>query len=233
MVTEPERQLHDDCGGVLCLDFVNTLDRVAGRPWVETLEDYGDLCLWSAQAGSLPREQVRALERAGRRRPDEAAAVLERGRELREATYRIFAALIEGEAAAPADLDTLNAELASALAHVRVETTAEGFAWGWGHDPDSLGSPGTPGTPEALEAPLWPIARSAAELLTSEDRQRVKECASDTCLWLYLDRTKNRARRWCAMKTCGNRAKVREHRRRKRAGGSGRAKAEERRDSPR
>jgi predicted RNA-binding Zn ribbon-like protein len=56
--------------------------------------------------------------------------------------------------------------------------------------------------------------RAAAELLTSPERALVKRCASDTCLWLFLDRTKNHARRWCDMKVCGNRAKVRRHRKR-------------------
>ena len=65
---------------------------------------------------------------------------------------------------------------------------------------------------------MWPIARSAAELLVSSDRALVKEGASDDCLWLFLDGTKNHKRRWCEMKTCGNRAKVRKHRRRSAAG---------------
>ena len=70
---------------------------------------------------------------------------------------------------------------------------------------------------KALDSALWPIADSAAKLLTSPDRKRIKECASNNCLWLFLDTTKNHKRRWCDMKSCGNRAKVREHRRRKRA----------------
>ena len=60
------------------------------------------------------------------------------------------------------------------------------------------------------------MARSLGDLLASPDRTRVKQCDGERCLWLYLDRTKNRGRRWCEMKTCGNRAKVRAHRRRNR-----------------
>lgn len=62
---------------------------------------------------------------------------------------------------------------------------------------------------------LWPVARSAAELLTSPDAQRVRECALRSCSWLFVDRSRNRRRRWCDMKTCGNRAKARRHYRRK------------------
>ena len=53
---------------------------------------------------------------------------------------------------------------------------------------------------------------SAAELLVSPQRNHVKRCASATCLWLFLDETRNHQRRWCDMKVCGNRAKVRAHR---------------------
>jgi predicted RNA-binding Zn ribbon-like protein len=62
---------------------------------------------------------------------------------------------------------------------------------------------------DRLEQLIWPVALSAAELLTSEDRPRVKECAADDCNWLFLDMSRNRSRRWCDMKVCGNRAKAR------------------------
>ena len=64
----------------------------------------------------------------------------------------------------------------------------------------------------SLERPLWPIVRSAAELLTSGELARVHKCASDRCGWLFVDRSKNHSRRWCDMKECGNVAKVRRYR---------------------
>ena len=70
---------------------------------------------------------------------------------------------------------------------------------------------------DALERPLWPIALNAVELATSSGVTRVKECASDNCNWLFLDVSKNRSRRWCDMKDCGNRAKARRHRARSRS----------------
>src|SRR5690606_34555848 len=78
------------------------------------------------------------------------------------------------------------------------------------------------GWPEsnALDQVLWPVAVSAAELLTSADRERVKECAADTCNWLFLDMSRNRSRRWCDMKECGNRAKARRFYKRQRAADS-------------
>jgi predicted RNA-binding Zn ribbon-like protein len=41
---------------------------------------------------------------------------------------------------------------------------------------------------------------------------RLAQCNGDTCGWLFLDLTKNLSRRWCDMKGCGNRAKVRRYR---------------------
>ena len=193
--------VYDPSGGVPCLDFVNSVDRMTHRPWVERLKDYRDLLAWSEAAGTLP-EGGQRLARAARIRTADAAAALERARELREALYRIFSALVEGGSPAKGDLARMNGELARALSQSRIEPRDGGFAWSWDTE-----------TPE-LDLPLWPIVRSAAELLISSERELVKRCASDTCLWLFLDRTKNHARRWCDMKVCGNRAKVRAHRRR-------------------
>jgi len=59
---------------------------------------------------------------------------------------------------------------------------------------------------------LWPILRSGADLLASEDRERVGQCADDRgCGWLFFDASRNRSRRWCNMEDCGNRAKAKRH----------------------
>jgi predicted RNA-binding Zn ribbon-like protein len=62
-----------------------------------------------------------------------------------------------------------------------------------------------------LDSVLWAVARSAAELLLSDELQHLRICAADNCAWLFLDRTKNQRRRWCDMKVCGNRVKARRH----------------------
>lgn len=196
------QHVHNPCGGDLSLDFANSIGRSPGVVENERLVDYAALTRWSVQAGSLSERRARVLDREARERTGAARKVLARALALREACFAIFYADVLGQQSPRAALETLNTELARALAQLRVASTADGFGWAWSE------------SEPALDAPLWPIARAAANLLVSPERERVKACANDACLWIFLDRTRNHGRRWCEMKGCGNRAKVREHRRR-------------------
>ncbi len=183
----------DLSGGDISLDFVNTASRRDSGSLREKLHAYDDLVTWAERVGVITEAQGRRLRTAGHRSPEEADQVLRRARDLREAVFRIFARPgTEG-----GDLDLLADEAARAAAERRLAATADGYAYTW---PES----------DRLEQPLWPVALAAAELLTSaEERSRVKECAADNCNWLFLDMSRNRSRRWCDMKVCGNRAKAR------------------------
>jgi predicted RNA-binding Zn ribbon-like protein len=78
-----------------------------------------------------------------------------------------------------------------------------GYRWGW--------------TGRNLDAPIWPITRSAADLLTSDtDRRLIRQCTASDCEWLFMDSTRNRSRQWCSMQSCGNREKARRHYQRQR-----------------
>jgi predicted RNA-binding Zn ribbon-like protein len=187
-------------GGKLSLDFVNTFDgsRDTGNGR-EKLTSYADLVSWSRQAGVITDGEAKGLLREAARRPREAAEVLEQAIALRESIYRIFRAVIRGRSPDKADLAALNAALSRALAQSQVVRQGEGFVWDWSRDDD------------AMDRLLWPVVRSAAELLTSEELTRARECGGDECTWLFMDTSKNRSRRWCDMKGCGNRAKSRRH----------------------
>ena len=56
------------------------------------------------------------------------------------------------------------------------------------------------------------VAGSLAHYLSDHDADRLRVCADDTCGWLFVDRSPAGRRRWCDMRTCGNRAKVARHR---------------------
>lgn len=189
-------------GGALCLDFANTLgDRPHGEK--EHLRGYADLLAWGRQAGALPAAELSELEGRALDRPRAAARALGRAMALREAVYRTFSALAAGGEPAAADLAALNRALRLALSRLRVAVAGQGFTWAWAQGG------------ERLDAVLWPVVRSAADLVTSAEAERVRECASDRCSWLFLDRSPTRRRKWCDMKTCGNRAKARRHYRRR------------------
>ena len=198
--------IFDFTGGHPALDFANTVDDRPGERPKDHLGRYADLLAWGRQAGVLTDEQARRLAREAERRPAAAAAVLRRAVDLREAIYRIFLAVGGGGEPAPADLTTLNGALADALARARVVPAGvgEGFAWGWADD-------------DALERVLWPVARSAADLLVSDQVPHVRVCSAHDCHWLFMDWSRNQSRRWCNMQSCGNRAKARRFQQRKRA----------------
>jgi predicted RNA-binding Zn ribbon-like protein len=69
-------------------------------------------------------------------------------------------------------------------------------------------------SPESL---LFPVGESIAQVLANEDFTHIKPCEGHNCTLMFVDRTRARARRWCSMGVCGNRAKVSAHRRRKKA----------------
>ena len=79
---------------------------------------------------------------------------------------------------------------------------------------DSLGERAAADSPRRA---LGTVALDAAELLgISEQRARVRICASDTCSARFYDRSPAGRRRWCSMTTCGNEAKARRFRERTR-----------------
>ncbi len=196
-------------GGVPCLDFVNTLAwRLTDRP-VEYLGSYEDLLAWGRQAGLLAPEETEVLSGWAATDPEQARGTLSRAVALREAIHRVLSAAIADERQDESALSALNRELSIALSHLRVMTADSAYAWGWDRSGDHGGI--------RLDSPLWPVAQSAAELLTSSNLGRVKVCDGEGCGWIFLDESRNGSRRWCDSRDCGNRERVRRHLARKRA----------------
>jgi predicted RNA-binding Zn ribbon-like protein len=203
------REGYELIGGRPCLDFANTVGGDALHDPREFLDSYEDLIHFAKMAGLVPPERARALVARAKREPEQAALALEDARQLRGAIFRVFFALSHERKPAPDDLARLNDTLARALAHRRLVQRGGSFELGW----DDEGDP--------LDRPLWPIVVSAAELLADEDRPPVRVCCSSAerrCTWLFADSSRNRSRRWCSMRDCGNRAKARRHYQRGRKG---------------
>ena len=183
-------------GDLLCLDFVNTLDdRPSGEP-KELLAHYVDLARFAEDTGILAPHQVDRLIEQSAQIPDEAQRALRDAIELRESLYAVLAAVMKKQAAPALALAKLNGFVQDAAQHARLTESGARVEW-------RLDDPGS-----SLDSPLWAIARSAADLLASEQMALVRACSSKTCQWLFLDTSKNHRRRWCDMKLCGNRAKA-------------------------
>ncbi len=198
-------------GGRVCLDFINTVSgRVAHpvpgpRDYLDVVErerlvEFGDLTRWGRAARLLSAGESSALERAARKAPARATQAVTRARSFREALYRVFKAAVEKWTPTSTDLEVLNRVVSRGRSHERLASQAGGLGWVW--VADGL----------ALDRVLWPVARSAAELLTSTELADVSQCDGEDCHWLFLDTSRNRSRRWCDMAECGNRAKVRRFR---------------------
>lgn len=207
-------------GGNPSLDFANTVGGRDGNSvkrgsrdyrdaiLSDKLDGYADLVAWSSGAGLLTDKEARQMLRLAENDPKAAQAVFQRGLNLRHAIYRLFKSAAEAWQPDAADLEKLNEELRIATGHEKLVGTRGGFNWGW----IDRG--------EALDCMLWQLAQSAAELLTSGDLSRVRQCGGEKCGWLFLDTSRNRSRQWCDMKDCGNLAKVRRFRRRQRMANS-------------
>ncbi len=59
------------------------------------------------------------------------------------------------------------------------------------------------------------LAMGLAELVVSGESERVRSCASPTCRDVFVDLSRNRSRRYCDSRTCGNRLHVAAYRARR------------------
>jgi len=190
-------------GGRLCLDFVNTLEARLGPPGsvVDHLPTFDAVVDWVADARALSGDAVRRLKEEAARDPGRAAGAHRRVLDLREALHRVLAAAVRSRAVGEADLALVNALLRDATAHhVLLPGEFGGVVDGWlpGRDLDDV---------------VWPVVIDAWDLLTEPPLRRVKQCpgGEGSCGRLFLDTSRGGTRRWCDMRTCGNRAKVRAH----------------------
>jgi len=186
-------------GGWLCLDFVNTVDWHNSEHPHEWLTKYSDLVSWSRNASTLTENEALDLLRRAELHPIDAKTVLERAIILREALYRIFTAIVNHQLSNPSDIAILNAEFANATTQTRLLQTADSHYWSYAFKDNTL------------DRMLWSAAHSAADLLTSDKLDRIRRCSEEKCGWLFLDMSRNRSRKWCDMKDCGNRTKARRH----------------------
>jgi predicted RNA-binding Zn ribbon-like protein len=200
---------HDLLGGRLALDFANTVEPRTGPGQRDYLPDYRALADWSAHSRAVSAAEAADLRSAAAADPERAAAVWREAIAMREAVYRLVLAVTEKRAPSSADLAVVSKAFRRAQQHAMLAVVAGKVRWSWDSALD-------------LERPLWDVASSAVDVLTTDDVSRLGVCShgADGCGWVFLDTTKNRSRRWCGMADCGARAKARrltERRRRARS----------------
>ena len=85
-------------GGRLCLDYINTVEPRTGPVSREWLTGYPDLVEWARLGGLLDEAAAGALLRAAAARPAAARSAFQAAIDLREALFRLFAAIADNTA---------------------------------------------------------------------------------------------------------------------------------------
>ena len=173
--------------GHLSLDFVATLGARRADP-IERFHSVADLEEWLTIAGLLGGIGPTAT-------PSDTQ--LADARLLREAIYRILTAVRLGDSPSTDDVDVVNLFARGPAAALQIGPEL------------SAGRSVT----DPIAAAITELARASVELVTGPDLQRVRQC--DGCTLLFLDRSRPGQRRWCSMKTCGNRSKTARYRARR------------------
>jgi len=194
----------DLVGGELAWDFTNTTSARGSSARQEHLRGFDTLMQWVEHARVMPPADCAYAHATLAGHPRRAQRIFERAIEMRELIWTIGIALAEQRPVAGKLLAFLSAAHAANLGHAEIKMRFGSYIWVW--DPRR----------DIAAAILGPITLSALTLLMEKDLLRTKRCAGQECGWLFFDTTKNNRRRWCEMRVCGNRAKVRAARQRQR-----------------
>lgn len=199
----------------LCLELLKTRGWEPRDREDDVLDSDTRFLAWTRRKGVLTPADTRALrERDGSRIWSEE--VLSEVRGLRQLLHRVFTDVAEGRLPRRDDLSTLEAVLTDSGQRRVIVPGGEGeLTWSWqGVESTPAEVSGEARLSAARSRILGRIARSAADLLTSGELDRVKVCDAHDCGWFFVDVSRNKSRRWCDMAGCGNRDKARRYRQR-------------------
>jgi predicted RNA-binding Zn ribbon-like protein len=175
------------------LDFLNTRELESGQP-VDHLHEPKDAAAWFVDEGVLHPASGRGWD----------ASDLARVRVVRDALREVVDAVVEHRRPLSTAVDLVNSALDAGTAP-RLECDGTTVRIGHRH--------GGSAVDDALASLAAPIIGE----LASGKPDRFRTCANDTCRWTFYDASPTGRRRWCDMKTCGNRAKAARHRERAKA----------------
>ena len=189
----------------LGLDFLNSIATPVDRP-IDWLESGDGLLEWLDQAKLVPANALDTVKE--RAMPGELDKVADQARDLRE-WFRSFVQKHMGRPLPPKalrELGPLNRllERDETFSQISRHRHSDG-------DRLELQLMRRWRSPESL---LLPIGEALAKFVCEVDFATVKACEGHSCTLVFADHTRRRARRWCSMAICGNRAKQAAHRHR-------------------
>jgi len=187
----------------LGLDFLNSVATPLDTP-VDWLDSGEELLNWLAQARLVPAEALDELK--ARAIAGDLDKVADQARALRE-WFRGFVRKHMGRPLPPSalrELGPLNELLQRDEMFIQISRHRQRDG-----DRFELRVIRRWQSPESL---LLPIGEAMAKFVCEEDFASVRACEGHNCTLVFADHTRGRARRWCSMAVCGNRAKQAAHR---------------------
>lgn len=190
-------------GGRLWLDFVNTDDARLGVR-ADTITRFERFVDWLEAARVLDAERSHGLRRRGAEQPSGAAAALVEARRVRAALRSLAerARTDQGERTKAVVLAEINRVLGRSVGTRRVEAL-----------PDGTYLRSFVPVGDVFGGLIIPVVESAVDSLVLGELSRIHNCADRRCPRYFVDLTRSHTRRWCDMRTCGNRAKAQRWRR--------------------
>ena len=183
----------------LCLDYTHTVSWRGSAAPIERLQDFGDFLTWIERWGGMEPKALRQIARWSRSHADKAQILLDEAITTRETIYRILSAIADSVTVPEKDFAALTKAIAATPARNALVRSDGHYGWRIAEL--------RPVAAHLLAPVLW----STADLMVAAGRRRLRRCANEECLWLFLDESKSGTRRWCDMASCGNRAKARRH----------------------
>jgi len=184
------------------LDFINTLDL-----WPvshDHLDSPGTALDWLCEHDLMHREaRVHLLSQYGAS-PSSGLEMLGRLRRVRQAMRGVLEAAATRRAPDAGDLDEINRALRTHYIYELVPAT-DGVSLDHRHQGDPV------------DGAIARLAEAIARELIQGDTERLRICENAQCRWVFKDTSRTGKRKWCSMRSCGNRAKVARHRARRRA----------------
>lgn len=183
-------------GGQVFLDFVNTFDDPAKTRELDALPDWRRVLQWAVDAEILSSKESSQL--TGFISTPPAILELAKLHKLRHSGWRTFARIAAKKSPHVADLADMSESIKWSMQYASMQKAGTRYEWV------------ITGSDLELALIRARLGIRLSELMSFENLNCINECGN--CTGLFLNRGRGIGRRWCRMKTCGNRAKTRRFR---------------------